>query len=53
MVNAGAVEMKRNAKRRMRKTRIWQSAFREIRQSLGRFLAILAIVALGVGFLRD
>ncbi len=42
--------MKRNAKRRVKKNRIWQSAFREIRQSLGRFLAILAIVALGVGF---
>lgn len=32
------------------KSAIWKSAFREIRQSLGRFLAILAIVALGVGF---
>ena len=29
---------------------IWKSTFREIKQSLGRFLAILAIVALGVGF---
>lgn len=29
---------------------IWKSTFREIRESLGRFLAILAIVALGVGF---
>ena len=29
---------------------IWKSTFREIKQSLGRFCAILAIVALGVGF---
>lgn len=29
---------------------IWKSAFREIRQSFGRFMAIMAIVALGVGF---
>ena len=29
---------------------IWKSTLREIRQSLGRFMAILAIVALGVGF---
>ena len=29
---------------------IWKSTFREIKESLGRFLAILAIVALGVGF---
>ena len=27
-----------------------KSTFREIRSSLGRYLAILAIVALGVGF---
>ena len=27
-----------------------RSALREIRQSLGRYLAILAIVGLGVGF---
>lgn len=27
-----------------------KSALREIRQSLGRYLAILAIIALGVGF---
>lgn len=32
------------------KSEIWKSTFREIRQSLGRFLAILAIVALGTGF---
>lgn len=32
------------------KSTIWKSTFREIRQSLGRFMAILAIVALGVGF---
>lgn len=32
------------------KSMIWKSTFREIRQSLGRFFAILAIVALGVGF---
>lgn len=29
---------------------IWKSTLREIRQSFGRFIAILAIVALGVGF---
>lgn len=29
---------------------IWKSTLREIRQSLGRFIAILAIVAIGVGF---
>lgn len=29
---------------------IWKSTFREIKSSLGRFCAILAIVALGVGF---
>ncbi|MBO5069331.1 MAG: FtsX-like permease family protein [Roseburia sp.] len=33
------------------KSTVWKSTFREIKQSLGRFLAILAIVALGVGFL--
>lgn len=33
-----------------RPSMIWCSTFREIKQSLGRFLAILAIVALGVGF---
>lgn len=33
----------------MRST-IWKSAFREIKQSFGRFAAILAIVALGVSF---
>ena len=32
----------------MKKT-MWKTTMREIRQSLGRFLAILAIVALGVG----
>lgn len=32
----------------MKKT-MWKTTFREIRQSLGRFLAIMAIVALGVG----
>ena len=31
-------------------TTLWKSALREIRQSLGRFLAIFAIVGLGVGF---
>ncbi|MDE7046041.1 MAG: ABC transporter permease, partial [Acetatifactor sp.] len=29
---------------------IWKSTFREIKESFGRFMAILAIVALGVGF---
>lgn len=29
---------------------IWKSTVREVRQSFGRFFAILAIVALGVGF---
>ena len=29
---------------------IWKSTLREIKQSFGRFIAILAIVALGVGF---
>ena len=29
---------------------IWKSTLREIKQSFGRFMAILAIVALGVGF---
>ena len=33
-----------------RKNHIWKSTFREIRQSLGRFMAIFAIVAMGVGF---
>ena len=33
------------------KSMIGKSTLREIRQSLGRYLAILAIVALGVGFL--
>ena len=32
------------------KSKIWISTFREIKETLGRFLAILAIVALGVGF---
>lgn len=31
------------------KSTIWKSTFREIKESIGRFLAILAIVALGVG----
>lgn len=31
------------------KNTMWKTTLREIRQSLGRFLAILAIVALGVG----
>ncbi len=31
------------------KNAMWKTTFREIKQSLGRFLAILAIVALGVG----
>lgn len=34
----------------MRKSSIWKSTFREIRSSFGRFAAILAIIALGVGF---
>ena len=29
---------------------IWKTTIREIKGSLGRFLAIFAIVALGVGF---
>lgn len=33
----------------MRLSSIWKSTLREIRQSFGRFAAILAIVALGVG----
>ncbi|MCM1569505.1 MAG: ABC transporter permease [Roseburia sp.] len=33
----------------MRVSAIWKSTFREIRQSFGRFAAILAIIALGVG----
>lgn len=32
------------------KSSIWKSTLREIKQSFGRFLAILGIVALGVGF---
>ncbi len=32
------------------KSMLWKSTLREVRQSLGRFLAIFAIVALGVGF---
>ena len=32
------------------KSMMSKTTFREIRQSLGRYLAILAIVALGVGF---
>lgn len=35
----------------MKKQMIWKSTFREIKLSLGRFLAIFAIVTLGVGFL--
>lgn len=34
----------------MKRSTIRKSTFREIRQSFGRFFAILAIVALGVGF---
>lgn len=34
----------------MRKGSIWKSTFREIKSSFGRFAAILAIIALGVGF---
>ena len=34
----------------MKKSMMWTSTLREIRQSLGRYLAILGIVALGVGF---
>ena len=30
-----------------------KTAFREIKTSLSRYLAILAIIALGVGFLPD
>lgn len=33
----------------MKNSMIWRSLFREIKGSLGRFLAILSIVALGVG----
>lgn len=33
-------------------TTLLKSTLREIRQSLGRYLAILAIVGLGVGVLR-
>ena len=29
---------------------MWTTTLREIKQSLGRYLAILGIVALGVGF---
>lgn len=29
---------------------MWKTTYREIRQSFGRYAAILAIVALGVGF---
>lgn len=32
------------------KSMMWKSTLREIHQSMGRYLAILAIVALGVGF---
>lgn len=35
------------------KSTILKTTLREIRESLGRYMAILAIVALGVGFLRD
>lgn len=34
----------------MKRQMIWKSTFREIKQSFGRFFAILAIVTLGVGF---
>ena len=34
----------------MKKSMMWTSTLREIKQSLGRYLAILGIVALGVGF---
>ena len=33
-----------------RKSAMWKTTYREIRQSFGRYFAILAIVALGVGF---
>ena len=33
-----------------RKSAMWKTTYREIRQSFGRYAAILAIVALGVGF---
>lgn len=32
------------------KSMMWKTTFREIKQSFGRFFAILAIIALGVGF---
>ena len=32
------------------KSTMWKTTFREIQQSFGRFMAIFAIVALGVGF---
>ena len=32
------------------KNKLWLTTFREIKESLGRYLAILAIVAIGVGF---
>lgn len=32
------------------KSMMWKTTLREIKQSMGRYLAILAIVALGVGF---
>lgn len=33
----------------MMKSNMWKSTFREIKQSFGRFMAIFAIIALGVG----
>lgn len=37
-------------KRNAMKSTIFKTTVREIRESLGRYMAILAIVALGVGF---
>lgn len=41
--------MRSNGKRKMKRSMIWTTTIREIKGSLGRFLAIFAIVALGVG----
>ena len=37
----------------VRKTALVKDALRDIRKSLGRFISILSIVALGVAFLLD
>ena len=34
----------------MVKSQLWKSTFREIKSSMGRFLSIMAIIGLGVGF---